>query len=169
MSSSLVEVDSLESVIAPNTVDVSGPFPDMMMSQTKNLAIGGDSIKVMPMEAMCCGAHGLSVLVTATKGRVKHSVLFDTGPEEEAWERNAERLVADISSVDVIQLSHWHRDHSGGMLKAIEMISEAKKTSSISKTIIVDLHPDRSESRGFMIGNNSVSLPADPTFAEIEV
>ena len=75
MSSSLVEVDPWEAVviidnevdsmswIAPNTVDVSGRFPDMMMSQSKSFAVGEDSIKVMPMEAMCCGAHGLSVLV----------------------------------------------------------------------------------------------------------
>jgi len=40
------------------------------------------------------------------------------------------------------------------MLKVIKMISEAKKTKSIYKPIIVDLHPDRPEYRGFMIGNN---------------
>ena len=57
---------------------------------------------------------------------------------------------------------------SGGMLKAIEMISEAKKTSSAYEPIIVDLHPDRPEYRGFMIGKNPISFPADPTFAEIE-
>lgn len=72
MSSSLVEVDSLEAVVIIDNevdpmswiaVDVSGRFPDMMMSRTKNLAVGKDSIKAMPMEAMCCGAHGMSVLV----------------------------------------------------------------------------------------------------------
>lgn len=44
---------------------------------------------------------------------MKHSVLFDTGPEEEGWERNAKRLGVDISVIDLIHLSHWHRDHSG--------------------------------------------------------
>lgn len=57
---------------------------------------------------------------TATKGDVKHSVLFDTGPEEEAWERNVKRLRADLSRVELIQLSHWHRDHSGWFLACIE-------------------------------------------------
>ncbi|TVY39104.1 hypothetical protein LSUB1_G001886 [Lachnellula subtilissima] len=180
MSSSLVEVDSLEAIviinnevdsmswISPNTVNVSGRFRDMMMSQSNSFAAGEDSIKFMPMEAMCCGAHGLSVLVTATKGGVNSSVLFNTGPEEAAWERNAKRLGTDISSVDVIQLSHWHRDQSDGMLKVIKMISEAMKTNSVYKPFLVDLHPDRPEYRGFMIGNNPVSFPADPTFAEIE-
>jgi 7,8-dihydropterin-6-yl-methyl-4-(beta-D-ribofuranosyl)aminobenzene 5'-phosphate synthase len=44
---------------------------------------------------------------------VKHSVLFDIGPEEDAWEKNVRRLAVDISEIEVIQLSHWHRDHSG--------------------------------------------------------
>jgi metal-dependent hydrolase (beta-lactamase superfamily II) len=44
---------------------------------------------------------------------MKHSILFDTGPEEEVFQRNAERLGVDLSTVEVIQLSHWHRDHSG--------------------------------------------------------
>lgn len=50
---------------------------------------------------------------TATKGDKKHAVLFDAGPEEDAWERNVKRLRPDLASVEVIQLSHWHRDHSG--------------------------------------------------------
>lgn len=50
---------------------------------------------------------------TATKGDKKHAVLFDAGPEEDAWERNVKRLKPDLASVEVIQLSHWHRDHSG--------------------------------------------------------
>ena len=48
-----------------------------------------------------------------TKGDQKHAVLFDAGPEEDAWERNVKRLRSDLASVEVIQLSHWHRDHSG--------------------------------------------------------
>jgi 7,8-dihydropterin-6-yl-methyl-4-(beta-D-ribofuranosyl)aminobenzene 5'-phosphate synthase len=54
------------------------------------------------------------------------------------------------------------------MLKAIKMISEANKTNATSEPVIVDLHPDRPEFRGFQIGQNPVSFPADPTFAEIE-
>lgn len=49
----------------------------------------------------------------ATKGEKKHSVLFDVGPEEDVWERNVNRLRPNLSSIEVIQLSHWHRDHSG--------------------------------------------------------
>lgn len=50
---------------------------------------------------------------TATKNGVKRTVLFDTGPEEDVWERNVKRLKSDISQIELIVLSHWHRDHSG--------------------------------------------------------
>lgn len=115
-------------------------------------------------------------------------MLFDAGPEGQAWERNAGRLACDLASVERIQLSHWHRDHSGqflipsiprlsmiliprtgGMLKAVEMITSSKMKNSMSfKPVIVDLHPSRPEYRGINFGEISVSLQADPSFSEIE-
>jgi len=95
-------------------------------------------------------------------------MMFDTGPEGDAWERSAKRLGVDLSTVEVIQLSHWHRDHSGGMLRAIEMITSAKKDKSLSPSVEVDLHPSRPDYRGFNFGGKNVSMPADPTFAGIE-
>lgn len=50
---------------------------------------------------------------TAVKGDKRQTLLFDTGPEEVVWELNVNRLKPDLSSIDVIHLSHWHRDHSG--------------------------------------------------------
>ena len=57
----------------------------------------------------------------AEKDGVKHSILFDAGPEGEVFERNATRLGVDLSTVEVILLSHWHRDHSGRMLRLIPL------------------------------------------------
>lgn len=51
------------------------------------------------------------------------------------------------------------------MLKAIAMVSEAKSTKS---DLIVDLHPDRPDYRGFLGPAGPVSLERDPTFEEIE-
>jgi len=177
----LVEIDALEAVIIidneidalsttqPNTVDNTGRLPNIAMSQPGTLDGRGAAKKELPMEAICCGAHGLSVLLTATKGGVKHTMMFDAGPEGQAWERNAKRLGVDLASIERIQLSHWHRDHSGGMVRAVEMITEAKKSSPyVSLPVIVDLHPERPDYRGFMAGPNPISMQADPTFAEIE-
>ena len=97
------------------------------------------------------------------KGDEKRSLLFDTGPEGEVWERNVTRLHLDLAAVEHIHLSHWHRDHSGGMLTAISMISEAKGKSS---PVSVGVHPSRPEFRGSMM-HQPISLEADPTFEEI--
>ncbi|KAB8214169.1 beta-lactamase-like protein [Aspergillus novoparasiticus] len=176
----LVEVDSLEALViidneldplsppAPDTVQVSGLMGSLALHSTHELHDRGEAKKELQMEDICCSAHGLSILVTATKGDVKHSVLFDAGPEGEIWERNVKRLQPDLSSVELVQLSHWHRDHSGGLVRAIEMIAEAKKTKGPTDKVAVDLHPDRPDYRGFALGPNIVSFQADPTFEELE-
>lgn len=63
---------------------------------------------------------------------MKHSILFDAGPEESAWRRNVERLGIDVSIIEVVTLSHWHRDHSRGLLEAIRMIRQGKKKETQS-------------------------------------
>jgi 7,8-dihydropterin-6-yl-methyl-4-(beta-D-ribofuranosyl)aminobenzene 5'-phosphate synthase len=77
MSSSLVEVDSLEitvivdnevdviSAIAPGTVEDSRRFADIALGESKVTEIGGMSVDVMPMESICCGAHGLSAMIVS--------------------------------------------------------------------------------------------------------
>ncbi|KAL5333878.1 cytochrome P450 [Aspergillus crustosus] len=176
----LVEVDSLEahiiidndldpmSTIAPDTVQVSGLMGSLAMESPHHLDDRGDAHKELRMEDICCSAHGLSILLTATRGDQKHSILFDAGPEEEAWEKNARRMRLDLSLVELVHLSHWHRDHSGGLLRAIRMIKKAKEVNGVPRTLKADLHPDRPDFRGFAIGENTISLQADPSFEELE-
>lgn len=105
---------------------------------------------------------------TATKGDVTQTMLFDAGPEEEAWARNLSRLGADVSAVSLVQLSHWHRDHSGGLLEAIRTIKAQKAAKSVqNQGFTVDLHPSRPDLRGALLGPNFISMEADPTFDEI--
>lgn len=105
----------------------------------------------------------LLIVQTAIKGDERRTVLFDTGPEEEVWEHNVKRLRPDLSPVELIHLSHWHRDHSGGMGRAVRMINEARGEGNVT----VDLHPNRPDYRGIM-AMKPVSLEADPTFEEVE-
>ncbi|KAK4974426.1 hypothetical protein LTR42_005070 [Elasticomyces elasticus] len=114
------------------------------------------------MDSICCGAHGLSLLITGISGEKRHTILFDTGPEERVFELNANRLKAPLGSIEAIQLSHWHRDHSGGMLKVLSMAEAAG-----AKPVAVDLHPARPDYRGIMTPMGPISLEADPTFDEI--
>ncbi|KZN94434.1 7,8-dihydropterin-6-methyl-4-(beta-D-ribofuranosyl)-aminobenzene-5'-phosphate synthase [Penicillium chrysogenum] len=179
MPINLEEVDSLEAIViidneldplsppAPDTVQVSGNLGAIAMGSKHTLTDRGDACKELRLEDVCCAAHGLSILVTATKSGKKHTILFDAGPEEEAWERNVKRLRPNLSSVEVIHLSHWHRDHSGGLLRAIRMISDAKRAESRSGDLVADLHPDRPVYRGISLPSHIISLQADPTFEEI--
>lgn len=79
------------------------------------------------------------------------------------------RLRAPIENIELIHLSHWHPDHSGGMARTVGLINEAKAATNQNSTskLIVDLHPNRPDYRGIM-GMVPISLEADPTFEEIE-
>lgn len=58
---------------------------------------------------------------------------------------------------------------TGGMLKAIRMIREAKKAKDFDDvSLVVDVHPSRPDYRGFFIGENIVSLEADPSFDSLK-
>ncbi|KAK0264290.1 hypothetical protein LTS09_001768 [Friedmanniomyces endolithicus] len=122
----------------------------------------GEAKKQLRMDSICCSAHGISLLIIGIAGNKRHTILFDTGPEDRAFELNAQRLRARLGDIEAIHLSHWHRDHSGGMLKVLEMAGAAG-----AKSISVDLHPDRPDYRGFM-AMAPISMEADPTFEEIE-
>lgn len=175
----LVELDTVKIlVIIDNELDPISPSPNKNIIQSntlKDIGLNGPTrqgntparaVKELRMDNICCSAHGLSLMITGTKDGKEHTVLFDTGPEESAWERNVKRLKAEVGKVETIQLSHWHRDHSGGMLRALNMINEARTDG---RKVEVDLHPARPDYRGFYLpGMQVVSMEADPTFAEIE-
>jgi 7,8-dihydropterin-6-yl-methyl-4-(beta-D-ribofuranosyl)aminobenzene 5'-phosphate synthase len=106
-------------------------------------------------------------MITGVVGSERRTMLFDTGPEGRAWELNVGRLGVSLHGVEAIHLSHWHRDHSGGMVRALEMITDARGKGVAP--VVVDLHPDRPDLRGTRPpGMDTVSLGADPTFEEVE-
>ncbi|KAF6823873.1 hypothetical protein CPLU01_11182 [Colletotrichum plurivorum] len=173
----LKEIDSLKvAVIVTDELDPISPSPNPDVKHASNfLGIpifdvnaphtrGGAAVE-MKMSSICCAAHGLSLMITAKCGNNTKTLLFDAGPEEEAWERNARRMKANINQVDHIVLSHYHRDHSGGLLRAITMVNEGRNRSD---ELVVDLHPDRPEFRGIATPHGPISLEADPNPSEVE-
>lgn len=64
--------------------------------------------------------HGLSLYIETQK----HKILFDMG-QTDMFARNAERLGADISAVDIAVLSHGHYDHGGGINKFLQLNQNA--------------------------------------------
>ncbi|KAI0644381.1 beta-lactamase-like protein [Trametes meyenii] len=144
-------------------------------------------VPFLDLENYCCGAHGFSALIeTEVKGSDPYFTLFDTGPDSRSIVRNIEALKLPVERVTRIILSHWHSDHSGGMLSFLRYRQDqapprfASRSGSDSDSTnvttgtppcIVDLHPDRPIARGIApasAGGKVIGrLAADPTFEEI--
>ena len=93
---------------------------------------------------MCCAAHGFSCAVTAWRGDIARTLLFDTDPDDRVFERNVDRLGFDMATVDGIVLSHGHWDHAGGLLRALVTVPLVLPPTSI-RFIWTAGHPASSE------------------------
>src|SRR5580704_521513 len=114
-------VDKIEiQVLVDNATDILSTLPAHAESEFAYLERHG--MRELSGDSLCCAYHGLSLLITATRGPRRHTVLFDSGPEEYAFERNAGRLGVDLGIVESVVLSHGHWDHAGGMLKALDLV-----------------------------------------------
>ena len=123
---------------------------------------------VVGFDHLCVACHGFSALATARLGDRTATVLFDVGPYGDVWLANAERLAIDLSSIEVLFLSHWHWDHSGGIPAVVAAISDARAKAS-RPPLVVDVHPDRPDQRGVLTPFEIFAmLPPEPTIAAIE-
>jgi len=72
-----------------------------------------------------------------------------------------------IERIESVVTSHWHSDHTGGLLSFLEL----RVKRGITSRCVIDVHPDRPLARGIAPGpsydNVICSLPPDPTFEEI--
>ena len=120
----LVAVDSADVlVLVDNVTDNLSSTPKFVETEISRLSRRG--VNIIGGDCLCCAAHGLSCLVTLRRGSDVRTLLFDTGPEEEVFARNVQRLGADLGRVGAIVLSHGHWDHGGGMLRALDLIRGA--------------------------------------------
>jgi 7,8-dihydropterin-6-yl-methyl-4-(beta-D-ribofuranosyl)aminobenzene 5'-phosphate synthase len=88
-------VDSVEFlVLVDNSLDSLSSVPKHVSLEWPRLMRHG--MKELSGEAQCCANHGLSLVVTARRGGVSHTVMFDAGPENYVLERNAPRLGVDF-------------------------------------------------------------------------
>jgi 7,8-dihydropterin-6-yl-methyl-4-(beta-D-ribofuranosyl)aminobenzene 5'-phosphate synthase len=118
-------------------------------------------------DQLCCACHGYSVLVTGRRGDSRHSMLFDVGPYPDVWLDNARRLDVDLSRIELVFLSHWHFDHSGGFPEVVSAITRARTAAKLPPPV-VDLHPDRPDQRGVLLPTGTMfMLPDEPTFRDI--
>ena len=123
---------------------------------------------VVTLDQLCVACHGFSALVTARRGDQSATVVFDVGPSGDIWLTNAAKLRVDLSSVDVLFLSHWHWDHSGGIPTVVAAIAAARRASG-RPPLLVDLPPERPDQRGILTPLGIFAmLPPEPTIRAIE-
>lgn len=116
-------VDRVEvHLLADNVTDSLSTFPNYVENEWSYLWRNG--MKRLSDRCICFAAHGLSGLITAYRGESRHTILFDTGPEEEVFARNVSRLGVDLGMIEGIILSHGRWDHAGGMLLALDLTRE---------------------------------------------
>jgi 7,8-dihydropterin-6-yl-methyl-4-(beta-D-ribofuranosyl)aminobenzene 5'-phosphate synthase len=154
--STLAPVDKVEiQVLVDNATDGLSTTPANVETEFAFATRRG--LRASSGRCLCCAVHGLSCLITVHRGELHHSVLFDSGPEDYAFERNTTRLGADLGKVESIVLSHGHWDHSGAMFLALGAI----RARNGSREVPYYAHPGMFRSRGMMLPGGSVRLMDD--------
>lgn len=152
----LQPVDRLEiQVLVDNVTDGISTTPPNVESEFAFANRRG--LRSSSGRCLCCAVHGLSCLLTAYRGSEVHSVLFDSGPEDYAFERNTTRLGADLGKVESIVLSHGHWDHSGAMLLALDAIRARSGRTSVPYYA----HPGMFHTRAMRRPNGMITMMDD--------
>ena len=73
-------------------------------------------------EALLCANLGFGCRLVSQAGGVRHTLLFDTGPEGAIFLRNCANLGIRLGEVESIAVSHGHWDHMGALPAALETI-----------------------------------------------
>ena len=106
-------------VLVDNVTDILSSLPGAVTGEVANVFRAGAT--ELSGHCLCCAHFGLSLAITATRGDISRTLLFDSGPEGATLERNANRLGFGFASIDAAVFSHGHWDHVGGMLRALEL------------------------------------------------
>jgi 7,8-dihydropterin-6-yl-methyl-4-(beta-D-ribofuranosyl)aminobenzene 5'-phosphate synthase len=112
---------------------------------------------------LCCAAHGLSCLITISRGGTTRTLLFDSGPEDRTFEQNVSRSGVDLGQVEAIVLSHGHWDHGGAMLRALQLIRDRNG----GREVPYYAHPDIFRRRAMKQPNGAMRLLEDVPSIEV--
>jgi 7,8-dihydropterin-6-yl-methyl-4-(beta-D-ribofuranosyl)aminobenzene 5'-phosphate synthase len=118
---SLEALDSLKVDVL--TDDVSDAYVSKALfavSEFSNIVLGG--AKVISGETLLCANLGFGLRLVSTVSGVRHTMLFDTGPEGAIFIRNCANLGIQLANIECIAVTHGHWDHMAALPAAIESI-----------------------------------------------
>jgi 7,8-dihydropterin-6-yl-methyl-4-(beta-D-ribofuranosyl)aminobenzene 5'-phosphate synthase len=162
ISLSLAPLDSL--AVDVLTDDVSDNYVSKTLfavSEFANIVRAG--AKTISAEVLLCANLGYGLRLVSQSGGVRHTLLFDTGPEGAIFIRNCANLGVALGDVECIAVSHGHWDHMGALPAAIdEIVGQGGR-------VAVHVNPGMFNERGVRLGSGTVIPVAKvPLPAELE-
>jgi 7,8-dihydropterin-6-yl-methyl-4-(beta-D-ribofuranosyl)aminobenzene 5'-phosphate synthase len=116
MSISLQEIDRVE------IMTLQDNFIDLLARDNSEVVQRAVPLKGLEIKNSILAEHGFSALVTVTADGKRRQMMFDFGFSAHGAAYNAEALNLDLSTVEVMALSHGHLDHTGGLAALAEKI-----------------------------------------------
>jgi 7,8-dihydropterin-6-yl-methyl-4-(beta-D-ribofuranosyl)aminobenzene 5'-phosphate synthase len=127
---SLVPLDSLAVDVV--TDDVSDNYVSKTLfavSEFANVVRAGAT--ALSGEALLCANLGFGCRLVSAVGGVRHTLLFDTGPEGAIFIRNCANLGIALGENECIAVSHGHWDHMAALPATLAAIREQGGTATV--------------------------------------
>jgi 7,8-dihydropterin-6-yl-methyl-4-(beta-D-ribofuranosyl)aminobenzene 5'-phosphate synthase len=159
-SPALEPIDSL--VVEVITDDVSDAYVSKTLfavSEFSNIVLAG--AKVISGETLLAANLGFGLKLVSQSGSVRHTMLFDTGPEGTIFIRNCGNLGIRLGEVETIAVSHGHWDHMAALPHAVDAI--VKDGGQVTVHVNPDMFNDRAVrlKSGTVVPVANVPRPAD--------
>ena len=146
----LHQVDKLVvDVLMDNQSDNYSSKPAHVTGEFQNIVNAGAC--EISGNTLCCAQLGLSLMLTAYSGNVRHKLLFDAGPEGDLLVRNCKSLGVDLTDVEEVAISHGHWDHMGALLAML------KEITVNDRRVKCHVNPDMFVERGARLSDGSVT------------
>jgi 7,8-dihydropterin-6-yl-methyl-4-(beta-D-ribofuranosyl)aminobenzene 5'-phosphate synthase len=162
ISNALIPVDSLAVDVV--TDDVSDAYVSKTLfavSEFANVVRAGAT--TISGETLLCANLGYGLRLVSRAGGVKHTLLFDTGPEAAIFTRNCTNLGIALVEVESVAITHGHWDHIGALPAVIDAIVQQ------GGRVTVHTNPDMFNERGVRLQSGAIIPFAKvPLPAEIE-
>ena len=114
-------------------------------------------------EALLCANLGFGCRLVSQAGGVRHTMLFDTGPEGAIFIRNCANLGIALGEIECIAVSHGHWDHMAALPAALNAIRDQGGKAT------VHVNPGMFNERAIRLGSGTIVPAAKvPSPAEME-